>query len=65
MKVYDYNKKELLDVKQYSQRSLKFLYKTIIATMLMTVFIDTASILLPKYQGEKIIAAVFGNDGKI
>ena len=29
MEVYDYNKKELLEVKQYSQRSLKFLYKTI------------------------------------
>ena len=39
---------------------LKFLYKTIIATMLMTVLIDVASVVLPKYQGEKILACVFG-----
>lgn len=39
---------------------LKFIYKSIIATMIMTVLIDVSALVLPVYTGEKILAAVFG-----
>ncbi len=38
----------------------KFLYKSIIATMIMTVLIDIVAYLFPIYKGEKILCAVFG-----
>ena len=39
---------------------LKFIYKSIIATMIMTVLIDIVAYILPFYKGEKILCAVFG-----
>lgn len=39
---------------------LKFLYKSIISTVIMTVFIDLFSVFLPFYKGEMIISSVFG-----
>lgn len=54
MKVYDYNKKELLELKQYSQRSLKFLYKTIPGrASLKVVTRPTVAKLYGKYNNSK------------
>lgn len=39
---------------------LKFIYKSIIATMIMSVFIDISALILPVYKGEKILSAIFG-----
>ncbi len=39
---------------------MKFVYKSIIATMIMTVMIDVSAIFLPVYKGEKILSAIFG-----
>lgn len=39
---------------------LKFIYKSIIATMIMSVFIDISALVLPVYKGEKILSAIFG-----
>lgn len=39
---------------------IKFLYKSIISTVIMTVFIDLASSILPVYKGEMILSSIFG-----
>lgn len=39
---------------------MKFVYKSIIATMIMTIMIDITAIFLPVYRGEKILSAIFG-----
>ena len=39
---------------------LKFIYKSIIATMIMTVLIDIVAYIIPFYKGEKILCSVFG-----
>lgn len=39
---------------------LRFIYKSVIATMIMTVLIDITALILPVYKGEKILSAVFG-----
>ncbi len=38
----------------------KFIYKSIIATMIMTVLIDIVAYVIPFYKGEKILCSVFG-----
>ncbi len=54
MKVYDYNKKELVELKQYSQRSLKFLYKTIPGrASLKVVTRPTVAKIYGKYNNSK------------
>lgn len=38
----------------------KFLYKSLIATVFMSAVIDVAEIILPKYTGDRILAAILG-----
>ncbi len=39
---------------------IKFLYYSIISTVIMTVFIDLSPKIIPVYKGDKILSAVFG-----
>ncbi len=39
---------------------VKFLYYSIISTVIMTVFIDLSPKIIPVYNGDKILSAVFG-----
>ncbi|OJU08172.1 MAG: hypothetical protein BGN88_11525 [Clostridiales bacterium 43-6] len=39
---------------------IKFLAKTIISTVLISVLIDIFAVVLPVYQGDKILAALYG-----
>lgn len=39
---------------------IKFLYYSIISTVIMTVFIDLSPKIVPVYKGDKVLSAVFG-----
>ncbi|MGN0174409.1 MAG: YitT family protein [Acutalibacteraceae bacterium] len=39
---------------------MKFMYKSILATIMLTVMIDVSAIIFPVYKGEKILSAIFG-----
>lgn len=39
---------------------IKFIFRTVIATMIMTVLIDVFEYLLPKYNGDTMLASIFG-----
>ena len=38
---------------------LKFLYRTVIATVIMSVLIDAAAVVLPVYSGDRLLSALF------
>lgn len=39
---------------------MKFLYKSLAATVFLSVFIDLATAFLPKYSGDQLLSAIFG-----
>lgn len=49
-----------LFIAAYKKFGLKFIARTIVGTVLVSVFIDIGELFLPVYTGDRLLAAIFG-----
>lgn len=49
-----------LFIAAYKKFGLKFIARTIVGTVLVSVFIDAGELFLPVYTGDRLLAAIFG-----